>query len=431
MRRCQSVTRKGTQCTRKALSWSRYCWQHDSGFRISLGAIIGALALVIGFWSDLRGIGLPLPEISFGAQTETTPQGEGSGETTLVTEPAGEVPLSSTATIAPVQATSPIIATEDGRGNSVPTTGEVQTRLKDQQQMVFIPGGTFLMGSSELEIALASQLCTQATGSDQCRPERFEPETPQHPVRIDSFWIDQTEVTNEHFVQFLNENSNTEGVTEAQSFGPLLMPQEGQTSEDAWLRMDNARVQVLGDNRFGAAAGFENHPVVGVTWFGAAAYCEWAGGRLPTEAEWEYAARGSEGRFFPWGDSSTARGLLNYCDSSCVLPSKDPAHTDGYRETAPVGSFPNGASWANLFDMAGNAQEWVTDWYSKDFYASLPNNSPAVNPAGSDTGVTHMLRGGGWGGTLSLARTAARNYSSGGLYTIYDVGFRCVSMSAQ
>ena len=202
--------------------------------------------------------------------------------------------------------------------------------------MVLIPGGTFLMGSN--------------LGEDG--------EKPEHAVKLNAFYIDRTEVTNRDYKAYV----------------------------------DIARVSRLPDHWSDRTypEGLEGHPVVSVSWFEAEAYCLWAGKRMPTEAEWEKAARGSGARMFPWGNASPEAKHLNY----------------GSAGAAAVGSFPAGDSPYGLSDMSGNVWEWVADWYGASYYA----NSPGEDPKGPDSGTQKVLRGGGWNdpvGTLFI-RTYAR-----------------------
>ena len=227
-------------------------------------------------------------------------------------------------------------------GEPTPALGDTRTRTKDDAVMVYVPAGEFPMGTTD----------------------GFKDEQPVHTVSLDGFWIDRTEVTNEQFATFLNEKGNQE---------------EGGAK---WLNVGSAEClieQVGGEYR--PKEGYAGHPAVCVTWYGAAAYCEWAGGRLPTEAEWEYAARGPEGRKFPWGNEFDC-ALCNSWGDGC----------DGYAHTAPVGSFPGGASWCGALDMLGNVWEWVADWYDADYYAS----SPSQNPTGPSSGMYRVMRGGSW-----------------------------------
>ena len=224
-------------------------------------------------------------------------------------------------------------------------------------------------------------------------------EMPQHKVYLDAFWIDRTEVTNARYAAFLNTSGNQE---------------EGGTT---WLDTDSeyCRIEQDGDE-FRPEEGYGDHPVIEVSWYGAAAYCEWAGRRLPTEAQWEKAARGTDGRMYPWGQqiASCEYAVLREDDEGC-----------GKGRTWPVGSKPKGASPYGALDMTGNVWEWVADYYDDDYY----DNSPSVNPEGPplEEDPHRGLRGGGWSHTWELGRSAARSHEaahrSGG-----DTGFRCVRL---
>ncbi|MFC2046218.1 formylglycine-generating enzyme family protein, partial [Chloroflexota bacterium] len=248
-----------------------------------------------------------------------------------------------------------------------------------------------------------------------CEPDHFADEQPPHEVQVDGFWIDETEVTNAQFAVFLNDMGSQmeEGVTW------LDLPDE-----------DGLIVQAGGALR--PKAGYENHPVVEVSWYGAVAYCEWAGGRLPTEAEWEYAARGPRGTLFSWGDEfDCLSGNLDdeTVETAYVVPGGEGC--DGYERTAPVGQFPAGASWCRALDMTGNVWEWVADWYDPGYYSV----SPSRNPQGPDsgpireltdgrTGSAKVQRGGSWYTKSYAAHTARRGWHLPG-ETAASVGFRC------
>ena len=227
-------------------------------------------------------------------------------------------------------------------------------RTQDGMVMVYVPAGTFTMGED-------------LAPDDQ---------SPAHKVVLDAFWLDQTEMTNAQY-----DLCVAAGICTA-----------GEYTRDRDL---NAGAQ----------------PVVGVSWHDAESYCSWVGGRLPTEAEWEYAARGPESRTYPWGEEPRA-GAANCSEDDCA---------DGYSVTAPVGSFPGGASWVGAVDMAGNVWEWVSDWYRGGYYGW----SPEENPPGPETGNAKVLRGGSW--EYNWANLRSRNRSGAGPGFRNDhVGFRCV-----
>lgn len=160
-----------------------------------------------------------------------------------------------------------------------------------------------------------------------------------------------------------------------------------------------------------------DHPVVGVNWYNAVAYCQWAGARLPTKAEWEYAARGPEGRVFPWGDTFDGT-RLNFCDANCEYDWNTAEYDDGYRYTAPVGTCADGVSWCGALDMAGNVWEWVADWYGP-----YPSGGQ-VNPTGPSSGESRVLRGGSFGFGPYYTRGADRPISNP-VFARPTEGFRC------
>jgi formylglycine-generating enzyme required for sulfatase activity len=243
-------------------------------------------------------------------------------------------------------------------------TGRILVREKDEVLMVYVPGGTFQMGSSG----------------------GLERERPVHRVTLDSFWIDQTEVTNSQYARCVADGA----------CGPPS------------VSVSYTRDSYYGDSQY------SNYPVIYVSWYDATAYCEWVGGRLPSEAEWEYAASGPDSLTYPWGNEAPHDSVLTYLGNE--------------GDTTKVGFYTDGASWVGALDMAGNVWEWVNDWYDRGYYAS----SPAHNPPGPEAGEHKVLRGGSWvslqSGTLAEARATSRLVYDPG-YRYHDFGFRCVVAS--
>ncbi len=212
----------------------------------------------------------------------------------------------------------------------------------DGANMVLIPAGKFLMGNPKEE-----------SWSD-------EHQHPQHSVHLDEYYIYKYEVTNEQFWKFVNETG----------YGAEGKWDEYFRRNDYWNTES------------------EHHPVINVTWNDAGAYCKWAGGWLPTEAQWEKAARGEDGRIYPWGNDWEGK-KLNWYNGPKVL---EMAIITQGRGTLPVGSFPSGASPYGCMDMVGNVWEWCNDWYDEDYY----KQSPLQNPDGPSSGIGRVVRGGSW-----------------------------------
>ncbi|MBM4121680.1 MAG: formylglycine-generating enzyme family protein [Nitrospira sp.] len=250
----------------------------------------------------------------------------------------------------------------------------------EQDSMALIPAGEFLMGSPE--------------GSDS-----FSDERPQRTVVLSAFWMDRYEVTNIQYEQFVTATGHRP-------------PENTNPTVTLW-----ERGYPLADS--------ERHPVVNVSWHDAVAYCRWAGKRLPTEAEWEKAARGTDGRLYPWGNewdfkransaSYWAERTIEFKDGSAwkafwvagegARISKERG-LKGEVLTMPVGSFPDGASPYGILDMAGNASEWVQDWFEPYYYLKAPQTDPR-GPAGI---LLKVVRGGSWLKPAKSLRTADRDY---------------------
>jgi eukaryotic-like serine/threonine-protein kinase len=251
--------------------------------------------------------------------------------------------------------------------------GTRRTVSEDGMLQVYVPAGWFDMGS-----------LPEDPGADA-------DEYPLHEVYLDAFWIDQVEVTNAMFARFLNQMGN-------------------QVEERAsWLDAGDEDVQIYqAEGEWQVKKGYETHPVVEVNWFGAQAYCRWAGRQLPSEAQWERAARGSDRRTFPPGEK------INCSHANTIECKRNSAE--------PADARPDGASPFNAFDMAGNLWEWVADWYDTNFYTE----SPAENPSGPLDGQFKVLRGGSYGQDRMHARSANRRHNAPA-NSQFDYGFRCAS----
>ena len=261
--------------------------------------------------------------------------------------------------------------------------------------MALIPAGAFLMGSRD----------------------RSPDEGPVHEVAVDGFWIDQYEVTVKAFAAFV---AATGYRTEAERFGWSGV---FDLARGAWTRADGA------DWRHPEGPGSwaaPEEPVAQVSWNDAVAFARWAGKRLPTEAEWEYAARGGlAGRAYAWGDELRPAGRVMANWWQGVFPERDTGE-DGYRGRAPVGRFPpNGYG---LYDVVGNVWEWCADWYDAAYY----RESPARRPSGPRAGRERVMRGGSWmcsENFCSNYRVASRSHATpdSGLD---NLGFRCARDAA-
>jgi len=307
--------------------------------------------------------------------------------------------------------TSPCCAPGLGVG-STPADPPIELRPRSTRGQVLVPGGRFDMGDAFDE------------------GYRSDGETPVHEVHLDPFFMDATTVTNAAFAAFAKDSGY---VTEAEELG---------VSAVFHLTFAGSRADVLQEvaeapwwwavrgaswrHPGGPATGIQdrqNHPVVHVTWRDATAYAAWAGKRLPTEAEWEYAARGGlAGQRFAWGDELTPGGRwqCNIWQGDFPLVN---TLDDGHLSTAPVKSFrPNGHG---LWQMAGNVWEWCADWFRRDYYATSPNR----DPRGPETGTVRVMRGGSYlchDSYCHRYRVAARSSNTPDSAS-GNTGFRCAN----
>jgi len=247
-------------------------------------------------------------------------------------------------------------------------------------EQVYVPAGEFIMGSDDKEAKRTIE------------GGRAYPEIPVNIVYLDGYWIDKYEVTNRQYALCVDAG----------------------VCEPPFATYSFTRPTYYGDPEY------DNYPVIWVDWFRARTYCEWAGRRLPTEAEWEKAARGTDGRKYPWGNDPLTGERANFCDIDCPRTFANPIFDDGFPETAPVGSFPAGASPYGAMDMSGNVWEWT---------ASLIRDYPYDATDGREdmeSGGERVWRGGPWSNGVWWMRSAVR-YRSVPTYMHYSLGFRCAS----
>ena len=248
--------------------------------------------------------------------------------------------------------------------------------IKDdtKENMIFIPEGSFTMGFK----------------IDNDHEWGDMDEEPVHQVTLSSYWIDKYEVTSSNFSKFLNENKN-----EAHRFIEI--------TPSVTVQFD--------DNVYQPRKGLENYPVNRVSWFGADAYCKWKEKRLPTEAEWEKAARGTDQRIFPWGNE--------FPDNSRVTFRRKFSEK-GFQVMEPVEGMKNGISPFGVHQMAGNVWEWVSDWFDATAY----QDENRIDPKGPESGISKVLRGGNWYYKAYYMRTTYRFNERPDIFKVWQ-GFRC------
>jgi len=231
--------------------------------------------------------------------------------------------------------------------------------LRDSVEMKTIPAGEFIMGSK--------------------KEEGRADERPQRKIYLDTYEIDSHEVSNNHYLNFIQSTGRKD---------PLNPYSEKLLSDEA---------------------GIGNLPIVQVTWYDAVDYCRWAGKHLPSEAQWEKAARGEKGLVFPWGFKKPSQKLANY-----------QKNWDGIQTLWPVSAKIESLSPYGVIGMAGNAREWVKDWYSPEYYKTAPSS----NPQGPGVGILKVIKGGSWHSFKSDIRSASRGKGGFALKTD-GIGFRC------
>jgi len=279
--------------------------------------------------------------------------------TPTVSQPTAPVNL-------PTATTTPA-ATPQGQPPECTATGQTWVSPKDGAVLVCVPAGEFLMGAAPEDDLAASD------------------ERPQHTVYLSAYWIDRLEISNAQFAQCVQA-----GACHQRRYSPYLWGVSSHTRKDYFVDPVYA-----------------GYPVIMLDGDEAHAYCQWAGRQLPTEAQWEKAARGNDGRLFPWGNEKTDCQRANYlgCEN----------------DTSASDSHPTGASPYGVLNMSGNVWEWVADRYEPEYYAT----APAHDPVGPESNAPRGLRGGGWNSLSEELRLSARSSGEPKHATDGAIGFRC------
>ena len=255
--------------------------------------------------------------------------------------------------------------------------------------MVLVPAGSFQMGG-EAETSHAE--CQKLRVDGNCEFSKSEDEEPGHTVKLDDYYIDQFEVTNVRYAECVTD-------------GDCAVPNE-------YISLTRSSYYDNPD--------YADYPVIYVNWHQADAYCEWRGARLPSEAEWEKAARGTDGRIYPWGNTfDGTKG--NFCDTNCTSEYPNQDYDDGYADTAPVGSYPEGASPYGALDLAGNVWEWTAS-----LYLPYPYDPDGGREDSSSSGL-RVSRGGGLGWNMM----STNRFKMDTALTGFDLGFRCANSVVQ
>jgi len=258
----------------------------------------------------------------------------------------------------------------------------------DGMQMIYIPAGEFIMGWEGVESTIANGPGPTA-------------DFLVHTVYVEDFWIDKFEVTNRQYQQCVAENA-------CRPCNQNNIPPQGKeyfTGEE-----------------------YADYPVINVSWYMARDYCEWAGRRLMTEAEWEKAARGTDGRKYQWGDQPYSEEYANICDKDCPSSVRgehgNPNFDDGYAGPAPVGSYPKGASPYGVLDMSGNVWEWTSTAEAAYPYDATDGRESQYDIADGSKWPERILRGGPWNGGYAYQRASFR-YRAVAIYWNMNMGIRC------
>lgn len=395
-----------------------------------IGSVLGfACAAVLGIIGVITGVlsisgasiaGLPtstpliitatsLPATNTLPPTEVLVTPTSTGGVQVAVQPPTATPTLQATFLTPAPTATPTTFPTSAGAVGAPggTAAELDEELLSRvttSELLPIPGGQYNMGTTAAEVSAAVDACIQEGGT--CTPAMGEDSAPQHQVTLSAFQMERTEVTYAQYLAFMNYLEETRG-PRAYFNGCLGQPcletnLESATSSVTYDGISYDVVDVI-----------EGLPITEVTWFGARAYCEALGRRLPTEAEWERAARGDDGRIYPWGNDWDANLASTRTTPDGSAPTKREA------ETYALGASPYG-----VLNMAGNVAEWVFDWYDARFYGRPEATQP--DPVGPASGTTRVIRGGSWDARPFFARTIHRQD-----YAPNDgapfIGFRCAA----
>jgi serine/threonine-protein kinase len=320
--------------------------------------------------------GAPSPAVSTISAPTETPQATATQEATESPPPTPtHTPKPAGPTQPPAANAKPTLA-----ATQPPAAGSTRISKADKMEQVYVPAGEFIMGSDDIE------------GKVVIEGGRAYPEIPVHTVDLDAYWIDQHEVTNAQYSLCV----------------------EAGVCDPPYLNSSETRKDYYNNPEFA------NYPVIWVQWPMARTYCEWAGRRLPTEAEWEKAARGTDGRKYPWGNDPVSGERANFCDTNCPRTIANHLFDDGYADTAPVGSYPAGASPYGAVDMAGNVWEWTSTLIQPYPYDAADGREDMEKYG------ERVWRGGPWSNGYWWMRSAVR-YRSIPFYWYVNLGIRCAA----
>jgi iron(II)-dependent oxidoreductase len=392
-----------------------------------IGIVLGfACAAVLGFIGVITGVlsisgtslafqatstpmiitATPLPVTNTSVPTEVivSPTAAGVAVVQAPTNTPTTLPTLPSPSPSPTLFPSPV---SPGGAQSASAIDPVLLDLVQPSELQAVPGGQFVMGTTAAEVNQAVEECTALGG--RCNVGMGEDAFPQHTVTLSAYQMEVTEVTYSQFLAFMNYLEQTRGPRAYFNgcFGqPCLETNiESQTSA---VTYDSVSYDVLDV--------INGLPVTEVTWYGARAYCEAIGRRLPTEAEWERAARGDDGRTYPWGGPWDP-----------LVASTNRTADGGAPTKVDVGAFGLGASPYGMLNMAGNVSEWVFDWYDPRFYGRPEATQP--DPVGPASGTTKVIRGGSWDNPPFFARTVHRQDFAPNDGTPF-IGFRCAADAA-